>query len=104
MNSVALTEDGSILVTGSGDGRFAVGLCKAGAKGIGPGAVRLWDARTGRELATLRGHTEISAFFDGFDLLAPGLVFNPAWRPDRPAPFIDHPERSWIYAGVARKP
>ena len=53
VNSVALSEDGSLLATGSSDGRFALGVLKAGAKGIGPGAVRLWDARTGRLLRRL---------------------------------------------------
>jgi hypothetical protein len=67
------------------------------------GAVRKLNTQTTTP-ANLRGHAEISAFFDGFDLLEPGLVFTPQWRPDRPAPFIDHPERSWIYAGVGRKP
>jgi hypothetical protein len=51
-----------------------------------------------------RGHAEIRAFFDGFDLIEPGLVFTPRWRPDGPAPFIDQPERSWAYGGVGRKP
>jgi hypothetical protein len=51
-----------------------------------------------------RGHAEIREFFDGFDLIEPGLVFNPRWHPDGPAPFIDQPERSWSYAGVGRKP
>jgi WD40 repeat protein len=50
VNSVALSADGSLLATGSSDGRFALGVRKAEAKGIGPGAVRLWDARTGRLL------------------------------------------------------
>jgi WD40 repeat protein len=53
VNSVALSADGSLLVTGSSDGRFALGVRKAGAVGIGPGAVRLWDARTGRWLRRL---------------------------------------------------
>ena len=53
VNSVALSEDGSLLATGSSDGRFALGVRQAGAKGIGPGAVRLWDARTGRLLRRL---------------------------------------------------
>jgi S-adenosyl methyltransferase len=52
----------------------------------------------------LRSHAEISAFFDSFELVEPGLVFTPRWRPDRPAPFIDQPERSWAYGGVGRKP
>jgi WD40 repeat protein len=53
VNSVALSEDGSLLATGSSDGRFALGVRKAGAEGIGPGAVRLWDAQTGRLLRRL---------------------------------------------------
>jgi WD40 repeat protein len=48
VNSVALAPDGTLLVTGSSDHRFAVRVLKAGAEGIGPGAVRVWDARTGR--------------------------------------------------------
>jgi hypothetical protein len=34
----------------------------------------------------LRSHQEISAFFDGFDLAAPGLVQAPLWRPAGKAP------------------
>jgi S-adenosyl methyltransferase len=53
----------------------------------------------------VRGRDGIRAFFDGFDLVEPGLVFLPQWRPDDgPAPFSDRPERSWLYAGVGRKP
>jgi len=53
VNSVALSNDGSILVTGSSDWRFMRERLAAGAKAIGPGAVRLWDARTGRMLRRL---------------------------------------------------
>src|SRR5207237_9713583 len=53
VNSVALSDDGSLLVTGASDWRFARGRLAAGAKEIGPGAVRLWDARTGRLLRGL---------------------------------------------------
>jgi hypothetical protein len=52
----------------------------------------------------LRGHAAVRAFFDGFDLLEPGLVFTPLWRPDKLVPFTDRPEHSWAYGGVARKP
>jgi S-adenosyl methyltransferase len=51
-----------------------------------------------------RGHAAIQAFFDGFDLVEPGVVFNPRWRPDGVGPFTHQPERSWMYAGVGRKP
>ena len=55
VNSVALSADGSLLATGSSDHRFARGQVRAGAKHAGPGAVRLWDARTGRMLRRLGG-------------------------------------------------
>jgi SAM-dependent methyltransferase len=36
------------------------------------------------EPCTPRSSTQILRFFDGFDLLEPGLVNTPAWRPTRP--------------------
>jgi WD40 repeat protein len=53
VNAVALSKDAALLATGSSDGRFAHGVLKADAKCLGPGAVRLWDARTGRLLRRL---------------------------------------------------
>jgi len=53
VSSIALSDDASLLATGSGDLRFARGLFKADSKALGPGAVRLWDARTGRLLRRL---------------------------------------------------
>jgi RNA polymerase sigma factor (sigma-70 family) len=53
VNSVALSKDAALLATGSSDGRYAHGVLKAGAKCLSPGAVRLWDARTGRLLRRL---------------------------------------------------
>jgi hypothetical protein len=49
---------------------------------------------------TLRTHAEISGLFDGWDLLAPGLVQAPLWHPDGPAP--RNLDKLWIYGGVAR--
>jgi len=52
-----------------------------------------------------RSRAQLARFFDGFDLVSPGLVFTPAWRPDgSPSPFTDEPERAAILAGVGRKP
>jgi WD40 repeat protein len=53
VNSVAISRDGTLLVTGSSDGRYAVRVLKAGARELAPGAVRLWDARNGRLLRRL---------------------------------------------------
>lgn len=53
VNSVALSKDATLLATGSSDGRYAVRVLTAGARCLGPGAVRLWEARTGRLLRRL---------------------------------------------------
>ena len=52
----------------------------------------------------LRSHAEILRFFHGFNLLAPGLVRIPLWRPDDP-PEADAPANQIAgYAGVGLKP
>ncbi|HTU73951.1 MAG TPA: SAM-dependent methyltransferase [Trebonia sp.] len=51
---------------------------------------------------TLRAKTEITRFFDGLDLLEPGLVQVHRWRPGSPAP--DMGDDVPGYAGLARKP
>ena len=46
----------------------------------------------------------IAAFFEGTELVEPGLVWTPQWRPDSPGEVGEHPERSLVFAGVGRKP
>jgi WD40 repeat protein len=48
VNSVALSSDGSLIATGSSDLRFAGRTPGTEARQFGPGAVRLWEARSGR--------------------------------------------------------
>ena len=50
---------------------------------------------------TLRTSDEIARFFDGFDVVDPGLVWAPLWRPDGPAP--EDPQSSGNVAGVGRR-
>jgi S-adenosyl methyltransferase len=53
----------------------------------------------------LRSHTQIAALFDGLELVEPGLVLVPLWRPDEADDlFMDMPEQSMFFAGVGRKP
>ena len=52
---------------------------------------------------TMRSHEQISRFFAGFELLDPGLVWVPEWRPDPGDEPDIHPERLSNYGGVARK-
>ena len=48
-----------------------------------------------------RTRNQIGQFFDGFDLVEPGLVFPMQWDPERQG---DDPGAQWMYAGVGRKP
>ncbi|WHT22656.1 SAM-dependent methyltransferase [Crossiella sp. CA-258035] len=50
-----------------------------------------------------RDRAEFTSFFDGFELLKPGVVPTADWRPAGPRG-ADGPEREQIFAGVARKP
>jgi hypothetical protein len=65
------------------------------------------EAAAAYETATaplvLRSFTQISAFFDGFDLVAPGLVQAPLWRPDGRQPRPKDLAKIGVYAGVGRR-
>jgi hypothetical protein len=50
-----------------------------------------------------RSRADILRFFDGFELVPPGLVYIPLWRPDSRDVPAD-PGRFWVLAGVGRKP
>ncbi|MGW1160438.1 SAM-dependent methyltransferase [Streptomyces sp. NPDC002513] len=49
----------------------------------------------------LRSRAEVERFFDGFDLVEPGLAQVPFWRPDTPVPARSG--EIGFYGGVARK-
>jgi hypothetical protein len=67
-------------------------------------AKELFARGAGVEL-TWRSHAQVEALFDGFDLVEPGVVWTPAWRPESPDDlYYDRPEASGYYAGVGRKP
>jgi hypothetical protein len=59
--------------------------------------------RDTRDPIYLRSRDEVSALFDGFDLVEPGLVPTPLWRPRGALGVEDDPERSGVLAGVGRK-
>ncbi|HEY7223995.1 MAG TPA: SAM-dependent methyltransferase [Micromonosporaceae bacterium] len=65
----------------------------------------LYQQRTATPLG-LRTREQVAGFFQGLELVEPGLTWAPAWRPDpdEPGEFADNPAASVILAGVARKP
>ena len=63
---------------------------------------KLYSARATSPV-TARSHDEIHDLFTGFDLVKPGLVHVPLWRPDPGDRIPDKPSEYWVYAGVGRK-
>jgi O-methyltransferase involved in polyketide biosynthesis len=61
--------------------------------------VAFWNER-GKPKIVYRSATEIERFFDGLELLEPGVVSCSRWRPGSDDPDIDVNQ----YCGVARKP
>jgi O-methyltransferase involved in polyketide biosynthesis len=52
-----------------------------------------------------RGQAEVWRFFDGFELVEPGVVYAPQWRPDSPSTDdtdVTDPAKSHMLVGVAR--
>ncbi|HEY0603369.1 MAG TPA: SAM-dependent methyltransferase [Herpetosiphonaceae bacterium] len=50
-----------------------------------------------------RTRAEVEPLFDGLDVVEPGIVYVPRWRPEGPDDvFFEQPERSAILAGVGR--
>jgi SAM-dependent methyltransferase len=93
------------------------GLVAEFAAGLAPGS-HLVIAHAGSDLMPLdeerlrpiyqpasdgatRDHAQISAFFEGFDLVEPGLVRLPEWRPTEEVPA--DLDQYWVYGGVGRK-
>jgi hypothetical protein len=58
--------------------------------------------RAMRQKVQFRTHAEVSRFFDGLDLIGPGVVHLPEWRPDEPVDPAGPVTAMW--GGVGRKP
>ncbi|WP_460358259.1 SAM-dependent methyltransferase [Actinoallomurus acanthiterrae] len=64
-------------------------------------AIRAYNAGSGAVPYTPRSLEQITAFFDGLELLSPGVVSVTRWRPE-PSPWGEPPEVACA-GGVARK-
>lgn len=52
-----------------------------------------------------RSYIQVQQFFEGFELVEPGVVRPPLWRPEGPDDlFLDRPERLFGWVGVGRRP
>jgi hypothetical protein len=58
--------------------------------------------RAMQQKVQFRTHAEVSRFFDGLELIEPGVVHLPEWRPDEPVD-PDGPVTA-MWGGVGRKP
>jgi hypothetical protein len=78
-------------------------------------AVHTFSPETEREAVDLYNRTnatvrvrsseEVVGFFKGLDVVEPGIVLAPLWRPEDPDDlFVHTPERSGMLAGIGRKP
>lgn len=83
-----------------------LGITHASLEGISPGrAGKAAEAYT-QHVADfhLRGRTQIAHFFDGMDLLDPGIVYLTQWHPHTPEDTGRDPAWTSTFAGLARKP
>jgi len=60
-------------------------------------AEKIWNEQANPPYL-LRSHAEFARFFDGLEMVEPGVVSAPAWRPESPAEPLD------VVCGVGRKP
>jgi hypothetical protein len=51
-----------------------------------------------------RSKVEVTALFEGLDIVDPGVVWLPQWRPDADTGLQDAPQEARILCGLARKP
>ena len=66
-------------------------------------AIRMWNEQ-GIDPQQLRTHDEVAGFFAGLELLEPGVVPCPQWRPDPARDTVTPDTAPWRVCGVARKP
>ena len=63
-------------------------------------AASVYDGAT--STVTLRGKAQVEALFDGWELVEPGVVQVPLWRPEGRKPRPRELGRAWVYGGVGR--
>jgi hypothetical protein len=85
---------GSHLVLSHATRDFHTGDTRAGE------AVDVYRRSRATATVTVRSHEQVLRFFDGFELVEPGLVQPPLWHPDGPPPTRQELSRIGFYGGV----
>jgi hypothetical protein len=75
--------------------------CRDANPGMASPAEAAYRSRVAGQLC-IRTREEIAGLFDGFDLVEPGLVWLPEWRPDSPSDVPENPQQYWGLVGVGR--
>jgi SAM-dependent methyltransferase len=75
--------------------------CRDARPELAAPAEKAYEGRV-KARAAIRTRAEILRFFGGFEILDPGLVYLPLWRPDSPADIPEDPRNFWGLAGVGR--
>jgi hypothetical protein len=68
---------------------------------VPPGSEQHYDQTTTPFIS--RSRRQVMEFLEGTELVEPGLVWVPEWRPDHPDDVDEHPERIGIMGAVGRK-
>jgi len=68
----------------------------------GEQVIRLYDQTDSP--FTARSRDRFERLFKGLDLVDPGVVYVPEWRPESPEDVDEHPERSCAYGAIGCKP
>ncbi len=90
---------GEVLVPGS-----LMAISHSAAEATIPGIEKLQELFGQASAAVSRYGDQILRYFDGFELVEPGLVPTPQWRPESPDDLlVSEPERVYFVAGVGRK-
>ena len=80
---------------------FTYGTTEGTPPGILESFSKLSEASSTK--AYYRNRDEIFGIFKGYKFEDPGIVYAPLWHPEGPHDiFLDHPERSLIYAGITQ--
>jgi SAM-dependent methyltransferase len=77
-------------------------VCRDARPDIVSAMQSVYSSRVGSTTAP-RTRDEITGLFNGFDLVEPGLVWLPEWRPDAPEDVPEDPWKYWALVGAGIK-